>query len=246
MKKIFIFFACMALLVPCTTMAGSGHTKHWSYEGDTGPAHWGDFSATCAQGMQQSPINIEMSDVIKGDLKPIGFHYDTSGTSIKNNGHAIQVNIPQGRYIVVDGERFNLLQFHFHSPSEEQINGKNLDMVAQLVHANAKGELAVVAVLFKKGKSNPALAKVWKKMPEHVGKSVNVMSIDVAALLPADKGYYHFMGSLTTPPCSENVKWYVLKSPVSIGAKQMKKFHGLYNGTNRPVQPLNGRVVTGS
>ena len=245
MNKILVFGACMAILISGTAMAGSEHGKHWSYEGDTGPDHWGEFSATCANGMQQSPINIEVSDVQQSALKPIKFHYDIKGTGIKNNGHAIQVNIPQGRYIVVDEERFNLLQFHFHSPSEEQINGKNLDMVAHLVHANAKDELAVVAVLFEKGKSNPALAKVWKKMPEHAGKSVNVMSIDAAALLPADKGYYHLMGSLTTPPCSENVKWYVLKNSVSIGAKQLKKFHELYNGTNRPVQPLNGRIVTG-
>jgi len=250
MKKIIIALAAFALLVTPAIAADRGDKKdnghgkkHWSYEGDTGPANWGDFSKTCATGKAQSPINIVRSDVITGHLAPIDFHYSDHAKNVVNNGHGIQLNLKKGSYIVVDGERFDLLQFHFHSPSEEQLNGKNQDMVAHLVHKSAKGQLAVVAVLFNADDKNDALKSIWEKMPSRAGDKESLGSFDVAAMLPENKAYYHFMGSLTTPPCSENVKWYVLQKTVSVGSKQLSAFRKLYYHTNRPVQALNGRVI---
>lgn len=248
-KHLMMTIAAVTMMATAA-IAGDheGHNKahHWSYEGSTGPAHWGEFSTTCAEGKAQSPINIVRTDVKKGNLTPIEFHYDAAandGHTVVNNGHAIQVNVPQAYHIVVDGERFDLVQLHFHSPSEEQVDGRNLDMVAHLVHKSAKGQLAVVALLFNEGAKNAALNGIWQSMPEHAGEKRALPSLDVAALLPEDKRYYHFMGSLTTPPCSENVKWYVMQAPVSVGTEQLKQFRELYFGTNRPVQPLNGRQV---
>ncbi|RMG91875.1 MAG: carbonic anhydrase family protein [Zetaproteobacteria bacterium] len=249
MKKVWIAIAAMALMGTPAFAGGHGHgehAKHWGYEGDVGPAHWGQFSETCAKGKSQSPINIETAKVVKKGLQPIEIHYSEAKAvkgKVLNNGHTIKVETENGGYIVANGKRFDLLQFHFHSPSENQVDGKPYDMVAHFVHKAKDGQLAVIAVMFEKGKSNAALRKVWKKMPKEVGESAGYRGLNLNAILPKDRSYYHFTGSLTTPPCSENVEWFVLKHPVSIGAKQLSKFHKLYNGNVRPTNPLNGRVV---
>ncbi len=230
--------------VPVLALAGSG--PHWDYDGKEGPEHWGklhkDF-ATCGLGHKQSPINI--TDTVKDKLPAIEFNYQPSPLKIVNNGHTVQVNFIDGSGIKIGADRYALLQFHVHTPSEEQVKGRAYDMVAHLVHKNAAGQLAVVGVLFEKGAGNAALAPVVARLPKNAGpERVHAeISVDAAKLLPADKGYYTFEGSLTTPPCSEGVRWMVLKTPVTASAAQLEAIKAIVHHNARPVQPLHGRVV---
>ena len=218
----------------------------WSYSGPGGPSHWQDIADTfalCATGKHQSPIDIVSA--VKAPLPAIEFHYSASPLRIIDTGHSIQVNYAAGSTIVVNGESYELKQFHFHEPSEEHLHGRSFPMVAHLVHQNAHGDLAVIAVLFKKGKANAFLTPIWKNFPvdknvEHLAADV---SIHLADILPATGGYYTFPGSLTTPPCSEDVTWFVLKTPVELSAEQIALIDERYPDNVRPVQPLNDRVV---
>jgi len=225
----------------------AGH--EWSYEGEHGPAHWGDVKsdyAVCRTGKNQSPIDI--TNTVKADLPLIQFSYKAGPLRIINNGHSIQVNYPEGSFITVGGKKYQLTQFHFHHPSEEKINGKNFDMVAHLVHKDAEGKLAVVAVLMKKGQTSAFIKTLWEHLPKEEGKEevlANVM-IDPSGLLPAQRAYYTFTGSLTTPPCSEGVTWFVLKTPVELSDAQISRFAHFYKHNARPVQPLGERVVSES
>lgn len=160
-----------------------------------------------------------------------------------NNGHTIQVNLSDAGSATMPSGEYGLLQFHFHGPSEEKINGKAYPLEAHLVHRNAGGNLAVIAVLFKTGKENAALKEVFASMPAKEGKASLKGKVNAAAMMPASMGYYAFKGSLTTPPCSEGVAWEVLKEPVEISAAQLKAFTSIYKMNARPVQPLNGRKV---
>ena len=223
----------------------AGHPA-WSYSGATGPAHWKDVSpesAVCGLGKHQSPIDIR--NTVKARLPAIEFHYAATPLRIVDNGHTIMVSYAAGSSIVVDGTSYELQQFHFHKPSEERVRGRSFPLVAHLVHKNAKGELAVVAVLLKQGKENAFLASVWKNLPaaKDVETAPAGVSINAADLLPAQRGYYTFTGSLTTPPCSENVTWFVLKAPSEASAEQVDLFGQHYSHNARPVQPLNDRVV---
>jgi carbonic anhydrase len=225
---------------------GHGHSAHWGYEGEIGPAHWGDLSpeySACKEGKMQSPVDI--TGAVKADLDDIEFNYNDVPLMIINNGHAIQVNYAGDSSIEVNGKEYKLLQFHFHGPSENTVNGKPYDMEAHLVHKSSDGELAVVAVFMKKGKKNDFIQTLWKYMPEEEGKERSVRSVKINAsqLLPADKTYYSFTGSLTTPPCSEGVKWMVMKTPIEVSAKQIAKFSSIFEMNARPVQPLNGRII---
>jgi carbonic anhydrase len=225
-----------------------GGEAHWAYEGDTGPQAWGnlkpEFNA-CAIGKRQSPINIEDGNTLQGPAEPVQFAYQPSNASVVNNGHTIQVDVQGDNSITVRGSNYRLLQLHFHTPSEEQINFKRFPMVAHLVHKNNEGQLAVVAVLLQEGESNAMIDKVWTYMPLDSGDRVRMPQgmLDVNELLPKDQRYYQFMGSLTTPPCSEGVLWMVLKQPVSISKAQYKLFTQLYPNNARPVQSVNGRPV---
>src|SRR3954465_409323 len=203
---------------------GEGH--HWSYGKHGGPAEWGDLDkafASCQLGKVQSPIDIRGAKA--ADLPAIKFDYKPAPLKLIDNGHTIQVNYAPGSSIEVDGKRYELVQFHFHKPSEEKIDGKAHDMVAHLVHKAFDGKLAVVAVLLDKGGANPTIATIWKNLPSTKDKEASVnTNIDVATLLPAKKGYYTFQGSLTTPPCSEAVRWFVMKSPVTIAESEVAAF----------------------
>ncbi|MDD5390766.1 MAG: carbonic anhydrase family protein [Gallionellaceae bacterium] len=220
---------------------------HWEYEGHHGPAHWGEMSKdfeVCGLGKHQSPIDIRKAEM-KADLPELAFDYAASPLKIINNGHTVQVNIDAGGGVKIGDHVYRLVQFHFHTPSEERIKGKPADMVAHLVHKDDAGKLAVVAVLIKKGKENAALKPVFDNMPIGAGPvhGVEGLSINAADLLPAKHGYYHFEGSLTTPPCSEGVRWYVLSTPVEASADQIKAFQKIHKHNARPVQPLNDRSV---
>jgi carbonic anhydrase len=222
---------------------------HWSYDGSDGPEHWGDldksFSA-CHDGHHQSPIDIRPTKT--ADLPPIQFAYLPTPLHIVNNGHTIQVNYSPGSFITVGGTRYQLTQFHFHHPSEERINGKGSEMVVHLVHAAPNGALAVVAVLLDPGVANPVIASLWQHLPAHDGpeQKLDDVKIDATGLLPRDHGYYTFTGSLTTPPCTEDVTWFVLKTPERISQAQADAFGKIYPRDARPIQPLDGREVLAS
>jgi carbonic anhydrase len=182
---------------------------------------------------------------VDADLAAIAIDYNAAGNEVLNNGHTIQVNYGAGSSITVDGRDFELQQFHFHAPSENTIGGKSYAMEAHLVHADADGNLAVIAVMFEGGDASAALAGVWDAMPKEAGgKAALHTKADAGDLLPEKRDYYRFTGSLTTPPCSEGVIWLVMKDPVTASKEQIAKFAGtMGHANNRPVQPLNARVV---
>ena len=238
---------CCAFVLAVSGAAQEHHPEHtWDYGDSKGPSHWGDLKrefAACKDGHRQSPIDIRNPQ--KTDLPPIQFDYKPSSLHIIDNGHTVMINYGPGSFITVGGKRYALKQFHFHRPSEETINGKGYEMVVHLVHADQEGKLAVVAVLLQKGEDNPLVHELWKDLPSEKEKEEDLDSvqIDVAGLLPADRGYYTYSGSLTTPPCSENVTWYVLKHPLTVSAGEIQQFSKLYRHDSRPTQPLYGRVV---
>lgn len=224
----------------------AGHGAHWNYEhGHEGPAHWAELDPafeTCAKGATQSPIDIR--NAVKADLPALQFNYGPAQPQIVNNGHTIQINLPAGQTLAVGGQTYNLLQFHFHTPSEEALNGKRAAMVGHFVHKNEAGALGVIAVLMQPGKTNAAYAPIFEHLPR-AGETITVdgLQLDLAAMLPKDTGYYAFAGSLTTPPCSEGVSWMVLKQPISLDAAQIKAFRRVFNANARPIQPQNGRLI---
>lgn len=242
-----VVLCCFAAGVPSAWAGEATPAPHWQYVGEHGPAHWGrmqkDFE-TCGLGKRQSPIDIRGAKK-QADLPELAFDYAASPLKIVNNGHTVQVNLAAGSRVKTGEQSYKLAQFHFHTPSEERIKGKPADMVAHLVHKDEAGKLAVVAVLIKQGKENAALKAVFDNMPIGAGPvhSVEGLDINVADLLPAKRGYYHFEGSLTTPPCSEGVSWYVLSTPVEASSAQIQAFRKLYKHNARPVQPLNDRTV---
>lgn len=218
---------------------------HWSYDGEGGPANWARLRedyATCATGKRQSPIDIRES--IKVNLEGIRFDYKPTHFRIIDTGHTVQVNVGEGLGLMVMGKRYELLQFHFHKPSEERINGRAYDMVVHLVHRNDEGQVAMVAVLLEKGSEHPLIQTLWNNMPLEQNMDVAPEeAIDLAKLLPENRAYWTYMGSLTTPPCSEGVLWMVLKQPVQVSPEQVSIFARLYRNNARPVQPANDRLV---
>jgi len=220
----------------------------WSYSGEGGPQNWGklrpEFSL-CALGKRQSPINIQEGATLLGPAEPVQFNYTPSNAVVVNNGRTIQVDVDGNNTIGVRGARYQLLEFHFHAPSEEQINFRRAAMVAHLVHRNEQGQLAVVAVLLETGDANPLIDKVWTYMPLDANDQVRMPAdlLNMNELLPGDQRYYQFMGSLTTPPCTEGVLWMVMMSPVQISRAQYNLFTQLYPANARPVQAVNARPV---
>ena len=221
---------------------------HWSYEGETGPQAWGQLQPSfnlCAIGKRQSPIHIEESATLLGPAEPLQINYAASKGSVVNNGHTIQVDLEGDNTLTVRGSAYKLVQFHFHHPAEERLNYKGFAMVAHLVHQNAQGQLAVLAVLFDPGEASPMIQKVWTHMPLDVGDRVNLPEglIDLNETLPKDMRYYQFIGSLTTPPCTEGVLWLVLRQPMTVSREQLRLFSQLFPNNARPIQPSFGRVV---
>ena len=226
---------------------GSGEV-HWSYDGDTGPQAWGNLKpefSLCRIGKRQSPINIDEGDTLQGPAEPLQFNYRPSDGSVVNNGHTIQVDVAGDNTLTVRGSVYKLLQFHFHTPSEERINYRSFAMVAHLVHRNNEGQLAVVAVLLDPGTANELINRVWTHMPLDSGDRVRLPAelIDLNVLLPKDQRYYQFFGSLTTPPCTEGVLWMVMKQPTLVSRDQIRLFTQLFPNNARPVQPVNARPV---
>jgi carbonic anhydrase len=221
--------------------------KHeWDYGREHGPQHWGDLKpefATCKTGHRQSPIDVGKTE--KADLPPIQFDYKASPLRIVDNGHTIMVTYAPGSSMRVGDAQYQLKQFHFHRPSEARIQGKTYDMELHLVHSDESGHLAVVAVLLEHGKESALVRELWKDVPQQKEKEalLDAVQVNAADLLPAGRGYYTFEGSLTTPPCSENVTWFVLKEPFQISAEEIAQFSKHYPLDARPTQPVYDRVI---
>ncbi len=235
-----LFFIILLIITGCGK-------AHWGYEGKEGPEHWGDLSKEfilCKEGKMQSPIDIS-GHTGKTKIK-LEYNYSDVPLDMVNNGHAIQVNYEGKSHLTIDKKKYLLLQFHFHAPSEGAINGKRYDLCAHLVHKSKDGELAVIGVYFQKGAENSFLKQFWNRIPNKSGSKVSDPSVKVnaAGLLPGKKSFYHFMGSLTTPPCSEGVKWFVMDKIISLSQSQLKVFTDIYSKNARPLQPLNGRKIS--
>jgi carbonic anhydrase len=222
------------------------HPPHWAYEGPAGPTHWSELSpefALCASGHAQSPI--DLSAAVLQTSPSLEFHYKPSHLNELNNGHTIQVNYDTGSSISVGGVRYDLVQVHFHIPSEHTTGGKAHAAEAHLVHKSADGHLAVIGVLIDRGAESKPLAPVWAHLPASEGPPHLVAgSLDATGLLPAKHAFYRYEGSLTTPPCTEGVHWFVMETPVTMSGEQLERLHGILRANNRPVQPLHERIVT--
>jgi carbonic anhydrase len=241
MKKIGYLLSGMLV----TGLVNAGTPAHWGYSGEAGPANWAKLTPdnSACTGRNQSPINL--TGFIEADLKPLAFNYQAGGQEILYNGHTVQINYAAGSSLEVDGTAFNLVQFHFHAPSENHVNGKSFPLEAHLVHADKDGNLAVLAVMFEEGAENAGLAKAWAQMPQKVDEKQTLSAtLDVDDIIPADRDYYRFNGSLTTPPCSEGVRWLVLKAAATASKEQIEAFaHVLHHPNNRPLQAVNARPV---
>lgn len=227
---------------------GGGHGGHeWGYEGTLGPEHWGDLKAEfalCETGTAQSPIDVPSANATSAEAPKLEFHYQPIALRVLNNGHTIQVNAGGG-YLSVDGERYNLAQFHFHTPSENFIDGKPFAGEMHLVHKSTSGKLAVVGVMLAPGDENSALERAWRVAPAEEGpeRSVNNVYIDPTAMLPSSRAYFHWKGSLTTPPCTEGVEWFLMDKPLEVSASTLGVMEKTMHHNARPTQPLGSRAV---
>ena len=228
------------------SLACAPHEVHFGYEGEAAPEFWDTLSpewTTCKTGAAQSPIDLCSPE--DAGLPPIAFHYAKAPLRVVNNGHSLQVDIPKGSYAHIDGQRYDLRQFHFHHLSEHTVRGAHYPMEAHLVHTNTQGDIAVVGVFFTEGAPSGLLGDVLDHAPQDAGCTfdVHTMTVDPAALLPAQPRYYRYTGSLTTPPCTEGVLWSVFEQPVEVSAEQIARFREMYPNNYRPVQPLNDRTI---
>lgn len=247
-RHVLKAFAGLALCPLCASAGFAAEGAHWSYEGATGPDHWGNVDAAskvCSVGSQQSPIDI--TGTIQAKLAPLQIAWGKTADTIVNNGHTIQLNTAPGSTLKVGKDSYTLLQFHFHRPSEHKVGGKSYPMEVHFVHRNAAGSLAVVGVLMSAGKANAAFGKIVATMPAHEGPAVKAdAAIDPRELLPARYSYYRYSGSLTTPPCSEVVNWLLLREPIQVAQADIDAFAKLYPMNARPAQKIDRRFVLSS
>jgi carbonic anhydrase len=229
----------------CTGLGRAAEGPHWSYEGDAGPDKWGSLGGEgnmCSAGTRQSPVDI--AGTIRADVPRLGIAWHKRPDTIVNNGHTIQLNIPEGATLRVGNDVYKLIQFHFHHPSEHLIDGKNTPMEAHFVHAGAAGALGVVGIMMKAGRHNATFAKIVETMPTQEGPPVKAdPAIDPNGLLPARHGYFRYAGSLTTPPCSETVAWMVLIEPIEAAGADIERFAKIFANNARPVQKLHRRFL---
>ncbi|MBK8014858.1 MAG: carbonic anhydrase family protein [Deltaproteobacteria bacterium] len=214
------------------------HSAHWSYVGENGPQNWSSLDPrfeVCGAGEHQSPIDLK--DAEKEDLRNLVFHYQPSALKMVNNGHTVQMNVDPGSYMEFDGVRYDVLQYHYHAPSEHTVNGRHYDAEIHVVHKNAEGQLAVVGFLMESGSENSAFEPILAALPAEASSTAEATKkVNVSDLMPPVLGAYRYSGSLTTPPCTEGVSWFVLSTPVQLSKAQIEQFEAVYEGNNRPTQ----------
>lgn len=237
------------------TMHPDSDTLKWDYKGEKGPRFWGQLDpnfSICTDGKNQSPIDIDKTS--PASLKELGMDFSPASLEIVhhehiadeiNDGHTIQVNYSEGDTLTIGEASYELIQFHFHSPSEHTVKGKHYPMEMHFVHKSSSGSLAVVGVFIEQGTHNVFFDPIWSNLPAKKGVATHYehVQVNVDDLLPQKTESYRYDGSLTTPPCSEGVRWIVMKSPIQLSAAQITKFTALVKGNNRPVQPINHRVT---
>jgi carbonic anhydrase len=255
-----VFLAACSSTAPTTSAtpapAPAVHEKHWAYATTpetAGPAEWGSLpgNSACAAGKRQSPVDLATRapfPVEAKDLPNLVFKYGTTKLHLVNNGHTVQADVEKGSTVEIDGAAWALLQLHFHAPSEHSLDGLHYPMEMHLVHAGPDGKPGlVVGVFLVQGGDNPAFTPLLSDLPKVKGarKDDSSVTVDLAKLLPENRAYLAYDGSLTTPPCTEGIRWYVLRSPMGITGEQLGAFVTVphLNPTNRPVQPLAGRKV---
>ena len=231
---------------PSHARAAAGHAApHWSYAGDTGPEHWGDLRPdfkVCQLGLEQTPIDLNSGT--RGEPAPTQLDYKPLALRIVNNGHTVQVNADAGSFCMIGATKYDLLQFHFHHPSEHLLRGKTFDLECHFVHRSGGGDLAVVGVFIAPGAHNPALQAIFDVMPRQEGPERRASgTVDPLALLPNGRTFFRYMGSLTTPPCSEGLTWTVYREPIEASPQQIQQFAALFPNNARPVQRRNRRFV---
>ena len=226
------------------TACGNSSPVEWGYSGPGAPEHWASLSpdfAACANGKQQSPIDI--SGYVTGDLGAISFAFEEKQVTLHNDGRQVRAEFASGNVSTLGGREYQLKSAHFHSPSEHTIDGKGFAAELHLVHADSSENLAVVGVLFELGDANPVAQSILDAAPP-LGESSDAR-IPLPATLPPDFSYYRYDGSKTTPPCDEPVDWYVLTHRMTVSQAQVDGLLALTGGpNNRPVQPIGGRVIT--
>jgi len=246
MKRHALPALALLALTPFCAPALAAEGAHWGYEDATGPAKWGDLDAAntaCAIGAQQSPVDI--ANTVRADLPALKITWPQNVDTIINNGHTIQLNFPAGGSVTLGDSSYQLLQVHFHHPSEHSIAGKRFPMEAHFVHRAESGAIAVVGVLIEEGKANDVFHKIVQAMPATHGPAAKPASteMNLQGLLPRNLSYYRYSGSLTTPPCSEVVEWVLLNEPVQADAADIAAFAKLYPMNARPVQKDNRRFI---
>lgn len=247
MKKLRYFY----LLAPIFLSLASAHAAetHWSYQGNHGPAHWGEEgSSLCANGTQQSPINVEMNQVLplKGHDSDLKISYGATPLDLVNNGHTIQANVIGGGTVSFKGNAYRLMQFHFHTPGEHQINHRSYPMEMHWVNQDQEGHLLVLGVMLKEGEENKALSQFWHRLPDREGAKVALDAAtapDLESMLPTASHHLFYKGSLTTPPCTEDVQWVLFEQPIEVSKAQIHKFSQLFPESHRPPQQINEREV---
>ncbi len=240
------------LLLGCPLCAGKAFAAgqggaHWSYQGPGGPEHWGGIDkefAACSAGSQQSPVDLR--DSVPAGLEEIQTFWRPVPLDILNNGHTVQVNAAGGGMMVLEDRKFDLLQFHFHHPSEHTLYGEKFPMEVHFVHKSANGDLGVLGVFMTEGDENETINTIWRNVAVQGGSRKTADFISPVTLLPQDRAYFRYAGSLTTPPCSEVVSWAVMAQPITVSRRQIDAFANLYPMNARPVQSLNRRFILGS
>jgi carbonic anhydrase len=246
MKRI-VMSVLLLIAAASAAFAQEEEPPHWTYEGEEGPEHWGELSedyALCSTGAEQSPIDIV--EAVAEDVGEVTFDYLPSKINLFNNGHTIQEDYDAGSSITIGDTVYNLVQFHFHTPSEHAINGELMPLELHFVHRSEAGNLAVVGVMLVEGEENPTIAELWSHLPTIATerRTIDAITFNAADLLPENVGhYFRYNGSLTTPPCSEGVLWTVLDEPITVSTEQIEAFHAVFELNARPVQPLNEREL---
>jgi carbonic anhydrase len=242
------FHVVGVLLLAGAGLASAQSGAKWDYFGKTGPLGWGRLDPAfqaCSKGHEQSPVDIRGAHMNKG-LQPIEFHYMAASLELENTGNTIVAHVKPGSYIFIDGVRYDLKQFEFHHPSESAVSGKLTEMNVELLHKSADGKMAIVEVRMAvdRGSPNAVLAMLWPHLPKTPGATEKVTEmVHPGGFLPADRGYWTYMGSLPTPPCTEGVRWFVFENEISLSLEQLKAFQYMFRVNSRPLQDVHGRRI---